>query len=186
VLAANEEGYDPEGGYWKGSVWAPTNTMVVLGLEKNGYHDLAREIGLNHLDAVSKVFTSTGTIWENYPADSITSGNSDKKDFVGWSGMGPIMFLLRYGIGLRSDIKRDLLVWDISNDILKDGPIGCKNYWFFGITADFMAHMDDKKLKLEVNTSKPFELEILFNGKKRQYHVDGRFEAIFGDENEQL
>jgi hypothetical protein len=186
VLAANEEGYDPEGGYWKGSVWAPTNTMVVLGLEKNGYHDLAREIGLNHLDAVSKVFTSTGTIWENYPADSITSGNSDKKDFVGWSGMGPIMFLLRYGIGLRSDIKRDLLVWDISNDILKDGPIGCKNYWFFGITADFMAHMDDKKLKLEVNTSKPFELEILFNGKKRQYHVDGRFEVIFGDENEQL
>jgi len=186
VLAANEEGYDPEGGYWKGSVWAPTNTMVVLGLEKNGYYELAREIGINHLDAVCKVFSKTGTIWENYPADSITSGNSDRMDFVGWSGMGPIMFLLRYGIGLRTDIERDLLVWDISNDILKDGPIGCKNYWFFGITADFMAQVDDRKLNIEVKTSQPFELEIIFNGTKRQYHVDGRLEATFGEENEQL
>ena len=186
VLAANEEGYDPEGGYWKGSVWAPTNTMVVLGLEKNGYYELAREIGINHIDAVCKVFSKTGTIWENYPADSITSGNSDRRDFVGWSGMGPIMFLLRYGIGLRTDIERDLLVWDISNDILKDGPIGCKNYWFFGITADFMVMADDHKLNIEVKTSQPFELEIIFNGKKRQYHVDGRLEATISEENEQL
>lgn len=186
VLAANEEGYDPEGGYWKGSVWAPTNTMVVLGLEKSGYHDLAREIGLNHLDAVSKVFAKTGTIWENYPADSITSGNSDKKDFVGWSGMGPIMFLMRYGIGLRTDIKRNILIWDISSDLIREGRVGCRNYWFFGNAADFMADMDGGNLTIDVRTSEPFDLEVRFRGISRQFHVDGSLKAVIGEDNEQL
>jgi hypothetical protein len=160
--------------------------MVVLGLERNGYHDLAREIGLNHLDAVSKVFAQTGTIWENYPADSITSGNSDKKDFVGWSGMGPIMFLLRYGIGLRTDIKRNLLIWDITSDLIKEGQIGCRNYWFFGIAADFMAEMNGGNLTIDVRTEKPFDLEIRFKGIKRQFHVDGTFNASIGVEDERL
>lgn len=36
VLAADEEGYDPRGGYWRGSVWAPTNALVLRGLENHG------------------------------------------------------------------------------------------------------------------------------------------------------
>ena len=32
TLAANQAGYDPLGGYWRGSVWAPTVTMIIRGL----------------------------------------------------------------------------------------------------------------------------------------------------------
>ena len=43
TLSADEPGYDAAGGYWRGSVWAPTVTMVIRGLEKYGYTDFARE-----------------------------------------------------------------------------------------------------------------------------------------------
>jgi glycogen debranching enzyme len=36
TLAADQNGYDPAGGYWCGAVWAPTSTMVIRGLEQYG------------------------------------------------------------------------------------------------------------------------------------------------------
>src|SRR5208337_822368 len=84
TLAANQEGYVPGGGYWRGSVWAPTETMVIRGLENSGYDDLAREIALKHLDLVARVYEKTGTIWENYSPDAIQQGMPAKADFVGW------------------------------------------------------------------------------------------------------
>ena len=101
TLAADEPGYDPAGGYWRGAVWAPTDTMVIRGLENYGYFDLAREIALEHLDRVAEVFHQTGTIWENYAPDSVHQGKPAKGDFVGWSGIGPILYLLEYAIGLK-------------------------------------------------------------------------------------
>ncbi len=43
---ADQAGFDPAGGYWRGSVWPSTNTMVIRGLERYGKDDLAREIAL--------------------------------------------------------------------------------------------------------------------------------------------
>ena len=64
---------------------APTNTMVIRGLEKYGYNKLAKEIALKHLDLISKIYKETGTIWENYAPDTITpgklNGNFVKKSF---------------------------------------------------------------------------------------------------------
>ncbi len=37
TLAANQKKYVRKGGYWRGSVWAPTDTMIIQGLEKYGY-----------------------------------------------------------------------------------------------------------------------------------------------------
>jgi hypothetical protein len=88
TLAADEPGFDPAGGYWKGSVWAPTETMVIRGLETYGFEDRARELALAHLDLVAQVFKNTGTIWENYAPDALAPGKPAKSDFVGWSGIG--------------------------------------------------------------------------------------------------
>ena len=33
---ADQPGFDPAGGYWRGAVWSPTNTMVIRGLERYG------------------------------------------------------------------------------------------------------------------------------------------------------
>ena len=55
TVPADEAAFDPAGGYWNGAVWAPVDTMVIRGLEKNGHSELAAEIALEHLGVMSKV-----------------------------------------------------------------------------------------------------------------------------------
>lgn len=172
VLSADEEGYDPRGGYWKGSVWAPTNALVTCGLERQGYHKLAKEIAINHLDAVSQVFVQTGTIWENYPPDEISSGDADNKDFVGWSGLGPILYMVQYGVGLAVERESGVLCWEIDEALVKEGAIGCNHYWFQGKTADFSARLCDGILKVEIKAEADFELKIIHKGKVSQFHIE--------------
>lgn len=173
VLAANEEGFDPEGGYWSGSVWAPTNALVILGLEQNGYHELAGEIGRNHTDILAQVFQKTGTVWENYPADSISSGNADNKDFVGWSGIGSILFLMEYGIGLQG--SKDGVRWEIG-ELARRGRLGCKNYWFGGKEADFLAELKNGTMHVTIETEDTFPVEICYRGKTYMFEANGKTE----------
>lgn len=176
VLAANEPGYDPQGGYWRGSVWAPTNTMVVLGLEKHGYYEVAKKIAINHLDVVSKVYQQTGTVWENYPADFISSGNADNKDFIGWSGIGPILYLIKYGIGLSMDKKEDKLIWKIDEESISFGPVGCENYWFANKEANFKAELRDGVLVIQIKTTDKFDLIIYYKKEKKYFNIEGDME----------
>jgi glycogen debranching enzyme len=135
TLAANEPLYDRHGGYWRGAVWAPTTTMVIRGLERYGYDDLARDTALRYLDLVARVYRSTGTIWENYSPEEDAPGEPAKRDFVGWSGIGPIMYLLEYGVGLRSDASRNALTWHIG----PAGQQGCEHFRFNGHELSLVA-----------------------------------------------
>jgi hypothetical protein len=171
VCAASEEGYDPRGGYWRGSVWAPTNTMVLYGLEKYGYNTLAREIALNHLDAVARVWEDTGTIWENYPPDSISSADADKRDFVGWSGIGPIRYLLRYAVGLVPDAPNKTLRWNLDKDLLREGELGCRNFRFGDAETDLIARMEDGKPVISVTSNREYTLEIAFGDSLEKFQV---------------
>lgn len=180
VLAADEEGYQPQGGYWSGSVWAPTNALVIRGLEQNGYHRQAKDIALNHLEALSRVFQNTGTIWENYPADEITSGDSDNRDFVGWSGLAPILYLIEYGVGLSlvretGDIT---LQWEISDDLAAQGKLGCRNYWFAGKTADLEAAAEHNGLRITIRTKDEFQLMLICRDHVHQLEVNGDLEIF--------
>ncbi|XID90265.1 trehalase family glycosidase [Paenibacillaceae bacterium WGS1546] len=163
VCSADEPGYDPQGGYWRGSVWAPTNTMVIRGLEKYGYRDLAREIALNHLDNVVQIFRDTGTIWENYPADSIDSGNADKKDFIGWSGIASTLYLLEHAIGLKGDAANKELTWRLPSGA---GTIGCDRYWFAGATMDLKAvEQEDGAYLVTAKSDAPVMLNVIHGDK---------------------
>jgi hypothetical protein len=171
VCAADEPGYDPQGSYWRGSVWAPTNTMVIRGLEKYGYFELAREIALNHLDNVVKVYQDTGTIWENYPPDSIDSGNADKKDFVGWSGIAPTLYLLEHAIGLTGNAANHELTWRLRPGM---GTVGCNRYWFAGATMDLKAaEQEDGSYVVTVSNNAPIKLNVVFGGKETKTEVSG-------------
>jgi hypothetical protein len=170
TLAANQAGYEPFGGYWRGSVWAPTVTMVIQGLEKYGYSDLARGIALNHLELVAHVYEKTGTIWENYSPDHAQQGNPAKSDFVGWSGIGPIMYLLEYAIGLRPDAAHNRLVWRIE----PGGRRGCKRFRFNGHVVSLIAGPATKGSKGEIihlQSDWPFELQAYFQGAQRTFMV---------------
>jgi len=169
TLAADEPGYEPAGGYWRGAVWAPTDMMVIRGLENYGRFDLAREIAIEHLDRVAAVFELTGTIWENYAPDSVSPGKPAKGDFVGWSGLGPILFLLEYGIGLKPDALRNELSWDLRGD----KATGCKRYRFNGRVIDLIATptANGKSWHVTVRSDGAFLLRLRAQGHEKQYHV---------------
>ncbi len=113
TLSADHPCYNENGDYWRGSVWAPTNYMVLKGLQKYGYNKLAYDIAIKHLDNVVKVYESTGTLWENYAPEKASCGNPAKPDFVGWTGLPPIAVLFEYVFGLKPDVPNSRLEWDI-------------------------------------------------------------------------
>jgi hypothetical protein len=172
TLAADEEQYDSLGDYWRGGVWAPTTTMVIAGLEKNGYGDLAREIAINHINLVADVYKETGTIWEAYAPDSVTyaniGGHAVKKDLVGWSGIGPIKFLLEYGIGLKADAINNKLEWTI------DSPddLGCNHFVFNDINVNLLAkQVQNNTREIIVESDNDFYLEIKYWGEKYFFRI---------------
>ncbi len=168
TLAADQPGYNPQGGYWRGSVWAPTDTMVIRGLENYGYNDLAKEIAINHLDLVADVYKRTGTIWENYAPDSEQPGKPAKSNFVGWSGIGPIMYLLEYGIGLRPDAAHNKLVWQIESG----KRVGCDRFRFNNRVVSLRANPPaNGKTRISVNSDGEFALRVRFMGFEQTFSV---------------
>ena len=124
TVSADYLDYDPEGSYWSGGVWSPTNYAIIKGLEKNGYEDLAKKAAENHIENMVKVFKDTGSIWEYYAPDRATFGTDSihpytskwtaRPDFVGWSGLGPIALLIENVLGFRVDGPADTLRWRLS------------------------------------------------------------------------
>jgi len=177
TLSADALEFEPAGGYWRGAVWAPTTMAVVRGLERAGYNELARDIAANHLDHVAAVFEKTGTIWENYAPDFVDKGDPSRPDFVGWSGIGPILFLIEHVIGIKVDAPHNTIAWRI-NSVDRSGV---ENLWFGGKTVTLVCEKranqnspcrisvqstGDFRLNVEVgNVTK--ELQISAEGKRR-------------------
>jgi len=113
-LSADNPKYNPVGRYWQGGVWPGTNYMVITGLTRKGYLDLAKEIATNHYENVFEVYKETGTFWEYYAPEAIEPGFMARKDFVGWTGLPPIAVFIEYILGIRSDYSENALIWDIS------------------------------------------------------------------------
>lgn len=137
--------------------------MVIRGLEKYGYRSLAREIAIEHLDCVTQVYMETGTFWENYAADFIQKGDKGKPDFVGWTGIGPILFLLEYAIGLKGDATRNELAWTLNPEL---GETGCSRYWFNGRTVDLRAVPEaDGSCSVTARSDGPLTLKVVHGAK---------------------
>jgi hypothetical protein len=173
TVSADEPDYHGEGGYWKGAVWVPTNTMVIRGLERNGYDSLAREIAMKHVRCVAKVFDETGTIWENYAPDSLApgrhagSGTLVMKDFVGWSGIGPIMYFLEYAVGLKADAPANTLVWTIRSGKRS----GCERFRFNNHVVSLIAEPGAAGASIRVTSDGAFTLQVSYHGAAKRVQV---------------
>ncbi|WP_052260545.1 MGH1-like glycoside hydrolase domain-containing protein [Photobacterium gaetbulicola] len=104
TMSADCRHYKDEGEYWRGGVWAPTNYMVLKGLEKHGYHKLAFDIAKNHVQHVADIYGKTDTLWENYAPELPVQGNPAKSEFVGWTGLSLVSILIEFVFGIKMDV----------------------------------------------------------------------------------
>ena len=160
-LSADHPLYDKESGrYWLGGVWAPTNYMVIRGLQAYGYYDLAEDIARCSLKNVVEVFKNTGTLWENYAPEKVSQGNPAKPKFVGWSGLFPITFLFEGVFGLEADALRNKIIWRVTCE----EPHGVKRYPLSSGTADIACRMENGKPVVTVSAPFHAEVEVYYKG----------------------
>jgi glycogen debranching enzyme len=162
---ADQAGFDPAGGYWRGAVWSPTNTMVIRGLERYGQQALADELASEHLRTVAEVFQATGTVWENYAPDSASPGKPAKPDFVGWTGIVPILYFLEYAIGLKPDAPNNRLTWALT----AANRCGCERFRFNGHTVTLVGEPTAtaaSKMQITVQSDGEFQLWVVRGGRQ--------------------
>ena len=175
TLSADHPLYCEEGGYWRGAIWAPTNYMIMRGLEQNGYNALAHDIALACVDHATKVFNETDTLWENYapeyPGPGMRGDKAVARDFVGWSGLIPISMLYEYVMGIHSDPVRGRLCWHVrltQEHGVVDYPFGDR-----AVTLRCAAReRQDQEPQVTIEADFPVEVEIRWgnDGSRRWIH----------------
>ena len=118
ALSADHPNFSPNGDYWNGGVWAPTNYMVLCGLDCYNRFDLSHKIGMNYVKNVVSVFNDTDTVFENYAPcldenGKPKPGNPARDDFVGWTGLAPISVLFEFVFGIKPDAEHGVIRWHI-------------------------------------------------------------------------
>ena len=178
TLSADSPYYDRQGGYWRGAIWAPTNYMILRGLEQNGYDALAHEIALACVDHATQVYNETHTLWENYAPEFPYPGVRDgdwmcAKDFVGWSGLIPISILYEYIMGIKSNPVQGKIRWDVR---LTDAH-GIVDYPFgdtpITLRCEARASLEEEPV-ITVESAVPAEVEIIWGeGKRKTITIGG-------------
>ena len=142
-LSADDINYDPNGTYWVGGVWAPTNYMVTRGLMTAGRGDVAHEIADRYMGVLARTYEQVEphTLWEAYSPEADLPGLAAyttqrvKPHFVGWTGVGPIVMLIENIIGIDLDLVAHRATWDVrltERHGVRQLRLGS------GLTADFL------------------------------------------------
>jgi len=171
TLAADQSLYNPEGGYWLGSIWAPTNYAIIKGLEQNGFEELARKATEKYLEQMFCVFDSTKTVWENYSPDYCAPGNQSKPDFVGWTGVGPIALLIENVLGFRVNAAENTLTWHIT----RTDRHGITNLKIGKVAVSAICEKSEQtesSRKISFSTTGKIKLEIFYYGQIRHYELE--------------
>lgn len=163
TLSADHPDYVEDGHYWRGGVWAPTNYMVMKGLDKYGYQKLAHEIALNYVGNVVDLYVSDGTIYENYAPEFKGHGNPCKTEFVGWTGLAPISILFEYVFGIKPSAAEKKITWHVN---LTEAH-GIKQYPLGDTLVDLECaarESADEKPRITVRSTEKVTVEVIWNG----------------------
>lgn len=168
-LSRDDPNYDSTGGYWLGSVWAPTNSAAIRGIAQSGRPELAREAAIRYLDAVCQVANDPayGSIWECYAPEAYRpataeAGEMVRSDFVGWSGLAPITMLIENIIGLSFNAKDNMVHFQL----FPNRCCGLRNMHFNGnvISVECSKYVPVAgQSELRVKADKPFTLVVNTN-----------------------
>ena len=175
TLSADNPLYNPHGGYWRGGIWSPTTYAVIKGLSCYGERGLARKASENHLENMLQVFNDTGTLWENYSPEFPEPGNIAKKDFVGFSGIGPISLLIEEILGFDIDAPANEITWRLYPTDVH----GIENLYFCDNRVSLLAQREDNgSYRLELNSDKPFTLNTFIGEVKEIHNVPAGISSI--------
>ena len=195
ALSADDPDYNSMGDYWCGGIWAPTNYMVLKGLDEIGRTDLAHEIARNHLNNVVRVFESedthwTGaeqfreyfhltnleyddkhTLWENYAPDAVEPGSHSKPGYVGWTGLPPIAVLLEDVFGIVPDAPSNQVTWNVR--LLEEHGV---HRYPFGLDGILDLKCNQRKSRLdrpwiEIHSTIPLILKVIWEGGTESVNV---------------
>ena len=165
-VARNDSEFSASGKYWRGGMWLPTTYAALRGMSEYGFHQEAHEAALSVLDYMWKTYQSyePHSIWEAYapegyrPATCTDDIRIVRKDFCGWSALGPISLYLEYVLGFYSiDAFNRVVHWHKPDDV--KGKIGVKNLRFGDVVTDIVS----EGKKVCVTSNEPYTIEI--NGK---------------------
>jgi len=170
TLSADHSDYDPNGHYWVGGVWAPTNYMIIKGLQKYGFQKFADEASEKYLFGMYEVFKKTGTVWENYAPESYNPGDIAKDDFVGWTGLGPISLLIENIIGIQLDALNNTIHWHLN----RTDRHGIENLRFRDTVVSLVAEERANKnvqVNVTVESNKELMLRIYYRGAMKLFKI---------------
>ncbi len=192
TLAKDEPEYDKKGYYWRGGVWAPTTFMTIKGLEYNGLEQLAYQASLNHIDNMWKVYEQfvpdkarlpykegnipfpshldgTKQIWELYSPELTEAGTRwdnnfyCRPEFVGWSGVGPIVLMMENVLGIIPDALSGTITWTIRSEQRH----GVQGLLYKGHSVDLiMKGIKEGVPQLEVRSDVDFKLKYIYKGRE--------------------
>jgi hypothetical protein len=188
ALSADDPSFSSNGDYWCGGVWAPTNYMVLKGLDLNGQTNLAHEIAKNHVENVVKVFESDDTLWlgadqfknffhledlkyddkhtlwETYAPDVIKPGSHSKPGYVGWSGVPPVTVLFEDVFGISQDENSKKLTWNIH--LMEEHGVLRYPFGLNGVLdlKCYSRNNQQDRPKIEIHSNIPFTLELIWEG----------------------
>ena len=193
TLSADDPSYDGKGHYWRGGVWAPTDYMIIKGLDIFPLRELAAIAAMNHIRNMYKVYKNFTpspeeiapdqqrenykTIWECYAPDFVqpaTRWDGDylcRPDFVGWSGLGPIALLLENVIGLQPSAPRDELYWNLR---LREMH-GVENYRFGDNNIDIICLKNELPVapaEITITSNSPFHLVVSSQVGVKEFEID--------------
>ncbi len=145
-LARNDGDFYADGRYWRGGFWLPTAYMALKGLARYGYHEEVQSAAYKMFKYMLKTYREyePHTIWECYaPEGYIPSCYPNgkgivRKNFCGWSALGPISIYIEYVLGFHTiNAFENVVEWSLPKCF--HGEIGIKNLHFGNIRTDITA-----------------------------------------------
>lgn len=145
-LARKDLDFYSKGKYWRGSLWLPTAYAALKGLAQYGFYKEAHVAAYKIFKHMLTTYLQyePHTVWECYAPDAPTPGTKPngkdvvRKDFCGWSALGPISIYLEYVLGFHTvNAFEKWIEWEKPDDFT--GKFGVKNLRFGDIVTDVIA-----------------------------------------------
>lgn len=167
-LSRSDSDFNTNGEYWRGALWLPTAYATLVGMKNYKKFSKAHEAALKIVEHMYQTYVThePHTIWECYsptePKPAFNDkGNYCKRDFCGWSALGPISVLIEHVLGFHTiDAFQNKVEWEKPKDI--KGKIGIQNLRFGEIVTDIEAN----ETHCSVSSNRPYTLAI--RGKEYQ------------------